>query len=191
MDTYDIISRQLKEHRQLLDQMEQLIPTIATIADVIAGALRHKHKVLLMGNGGSASDAMHMAGELLGRFLLERHSYPAIALCADNAAMTAIANDYGYENVFRRQVEGLCQGGDIVFGISTSGNSPNVISAMEEAHRKGGVTISLSGRDGGKLAAMTHHSIIIPSPHTPRIQEMHIMVIHILCDLIEKRMEFG
>lgn len=155
----------------------------ATVAALQAG-----NKILVMGNGGSASDAMHLAGEIIGRFRRERRAWPAIALCADNAALTAIGNDYGYDQVFRRQIEGLCQAGDIVIGISTSGNSPNVVLALEEAKRLGGITVALSGRDGGKLAAMADHALVVPSPHTPRIQEMHITLIHLFCDLVEEAM---
>ncbi|MBB5021142.1 D-sedoheptulose 7-phosphate isomerase [Desulfurispira natronophila] len=183
------VQQQFEEQIALVRRVQEMAPDITRVAKVITHAVRQGNKVLTMGNGGSASDAMHMAGELIGRFMLERPSYPAIALCADNAAMTAIANDYGYEQVFSRQVEGLCRAGDIVFGISTSGNSLNVLLAMEEARRQGGTTISLSGRDGGKLAPLTDYSLVVPSLQTPRIQEMHITIIHILCQLVETALQ--
>ena len=147
--------------------------------------MRFGGKVLLCGNGGSASDALHIAGELIGRFQRERQGLPAIALNADVASMTAIANDYGYDRIFERGVEGLLNKGDTLIGISTSGNSENVYLAVKKAKEKGGKTIALLGKDGGKINDIADISIVVPSDCTARIQESHIMIGHIICELVE------
>jgi D-sedoheptulose 7-phosphate isomerase len=150
-------------------------------------ALAAGRKVLFFGNGGSAADAQHLAAELAGRFLAERRSLPGIALTTNTSALTAIGNDYSFAEVFARQLEGLSVAGDIAFGISTSGNSQNVLRAMEVAAKRQLITIGLTGR-GGKLAAAVEHCIAIPSDQTPRIQEAHILTGHILCEIIEQRL---
>ena len=160
---------------------------IEQIADRLIVGLEHGHKLIVCGNGGSASDAQHMVAELVGRFALDRRPFPAIALTTNSSILTAWANDYSYETVFSRQVEALAQSDDVLIGISTSGNSPNVLRAVEAAKAKGVYTIGLSG-EGGKLAGTTDLCLRVPSNSTPRIQEAHIAVIHILCALIENRL---
>lgn len=164
---------------------ESALQTIAAIAECIAETLRNGGKLLVCGNGGSASDALHIAGEIVGRFQKERKAYHAVALNADVATMTAIANDYGYEQVFARQVEGLMAQGDVLLGISTSGNSENVVCAFKKAHDLGGKTILLAGRDGGKLKSMADLAFVVPCQVTAHIQEVHECVYHILCGLVE------
>ena len=166
-------------------QSPELIATIEKAADQVKGTLSGGGKILLCGNGGSASDALHIAGELVGRFQRERHSLPAIALNADVASMTAIANDYGYEREFERGVDGLLKEGDTLIGISTSGNSENVLLAVKKAKEKGGKTIALLGKDGGKIKDVVDISIVVPSDCTAKIQESHIMIGHIICELAE------
>jgi len=141
-----------------------------------------------MGNGGSAADSQHFAAEIVGRFRLERRALPAIALSTDTSILTAIGNDYGFESVFKRQVEALADDRDIVFGISTSGNSPNVLNALQTAKERGCHTIALLGNSGGKMKSICDISMIIPSNETPRIQEAHIKIIHIICGLLENEL---
>lgn len=145
-------------------------------------------KVLIAGNGGSAADAQHFAAELVGRYKLERKALSAIALTANTSNLTAIGNDYEFENIFKRQVEALGQEKDVLFSISTSGNSQNLILAIEEAKKKGMFTISLLGKGGGRMSEISDISIIISSQNTPRIQEAHILIIHIICELLEKNL---
>lgn len=145
-------------------------------------------KVLVMGNGGSAADAQHFAAELVGRYARERSALPAIALTTDTSILTAVANDYGYDDVFRRQVEAHARPGDVVFGISTSGNSENVCRALSAAKARGATTIVLGGGEGGRMKELADLALIAPSRETPRIQEAHITIIHILCDLVEEAM---
>ena len=147
--------------------------------------LKENKTIFWCGNGGSASDAQHLAGELIGRFKGNRRPLKSISLNADSAVMTCIANDYGYEHIFSRQVEGLGVKGDILVGITTSGNSQNILNAFEVADKKGMITIGLLGKGGGMAKNLVNHSIIIASDSTARVQEMHILVGHILCDLIE------
>jgi D-sedoheptulose 7-phosphate isomerase len=143
------------------------------------------NKVLLFGNGGSAADAQHIAAEFVGKFETERKSLPAMALTTDTSALTAIANDYGFERVFERQVNGLANKGDVLIGISTSGNSANVVAALEAGKQLGCVTIGLSGRDGGKMNSCCDINLVVPSDTTARIQEMHILIGHIICAAID------
>lgn len=171
------------KQRILADDM--LVRHIETAAMMVSDALKNGGKILLCGNGGSASDALHIAGEIVGRFQKERKSYPAIALNADVATMTAIANDYGYDTVFERAVEGYMKSGDVIIGISTSGNSENVRRAIAKASELGGKSIALLGKDGGKIAGIADCPIIVPSDCTARIQESHIMLGHIICEIAE------
>jgi D-sedoheptulose 7-phosphate isomerase len=164
----------------------EMLPRIEAVSAVFIEAFRQGNKVLVMGNGGSAADAQHLAAELVGRFLHDRPSLPAIALTTDTSILTAVGNDYGYDAVFSRQVEGLAKVGDVAVGISTSGNSRNVLTAMEQAKALGCRTVSLGGGDGGALAGLTDHALVVPSRSTPRIQEGHILIIHTLCDLVEQ-----
>ena len=155
------------------------------LADALTNAFRNGNKLLLCGNGGSASDAQHVAGELAGRFLLERRALPAIALNADCAILTALANDYSFEIIFERQIEALACPGDIVAGISTSGNSLNIVKALEAARRMGALTVGFTGEGGGKLAEFADICICAPSKVTARIQEAHITIWHALCQYVE------
>lgn len=165
---------------------EEIITKIQKAGEIVRDAMRNGNKILLCGNGGSASDSLHIAGEFVGRFQKERESLPAIALNADVASLTSIANDYGYEHVFERGIEGYGNPGDVLLGISTSGNSENVILAMKKAREKGVYTIGLSGKNGGKMDALADVSIVVPSDCTARIQESHIMIGHIICELAEE-----
>jgi D-sedoheptulose 7-phosphate isomerase len=163
-----------------------LVKDIEEAAKAIIWSLKGGGKVLVFGNGGSAADSQHFAAELVGRFKRERRPYGAIALSTDTSALTAIANDYGYEASFSRQVEALGQKGDVAFGISTSGNSKNVIAAIRKAREMGMKTVCLLGNDGGALKKQCDVAIAVPSKDTPRIQESHITIIHILCELIDE-----
>ena len=165
---------------------EDLINKIEEVAKKCVALYRTDKKTILAGNGGSAADAQHIAAELVGRYAFDRPSIPSLALTTDTSNLTAIGNDYGYDMVFSRQLEGMGQEGDIFFGISTSGNSVNIIKAFESAKKKNIFTVALSGRDGGEMAKLADISLIVPSDSTPRIQESHILIGHILCDIIEK-----
>jgi len=160
---------------------------IAAAAGALVEAFRGGRKVLLCGNGGSAADAQHMAAELVVRMSKpDRAALPAIALTTDTSALTAGGNDLGFERIFSRQVEALGAKGDVLIGISTSGNSPNIVRAVEEARRRGLVTIGLLGRGGGKIAPLCAFPVVVPSNDTQRIQEGHITVVHILCGIVEE-----
>ena len=161
---------------------------IERMVSLIVTAVKAGGKVVRFGNGGSAADAQHLAGELVGRFKLERRALPAIALTTNTSTLTAMANDCGYETVFSRQVEALVNEKDVVIAISTSGNSPNVIEAVKAAKKKGAGTIGLTGGSGGKLAEAADLVITVPSNDTPRIQEAHITIGHIVCELVEREL---
>lgn len=156
--------------------------------EIIVAALRAGNRVFFCGNGGSAADAQHLAAELLGRFLIERDPFAAVALNVNVSAMTAIANDYGYEQVFSRQLRGLGRQGDVLVGISTSGNSANIVAALEAARDMGIATIGLTGASGGAMAPMCDLPIRVPSGDTPRIQEMHIALGHAICEFVESEL---
>ncbi|UFS71223.1 D-sedoheptulose 7-phosphate isomerase [Geomonas sp. RF6] len=184
--TEEIVA-QLTEQRKLVERVEQeLAPAVAAVVDLLVEAFRRGKKLLVMGNGGSAADAQHFAAEIVGRFKLERRGLPAIALTTDTSILTAIGNDYGFDRIFSRQVEALAEEGDVVFGISTSGNSVNVGLAFEEAKERGCRTVAFLGRDGGSLKGVAELPVVVPSNNTPRIQETHITLIHIICDLVER-----
>ncbi|BCR05191.1 phosphoheptose isomerase [Desulfuromonas versatilis] len=165
---------------------DRLSGTVLECARLIGQALAKGNKVLIMGNGGSAADSQHFAAELVGRFAMERKGLPAIALTTDTSILTAVGNDYGYEAIFTRQVEALACSGDVVIGLSTSGNSPNVHQALERARGIGCHTIGLLGRDGGTIKQLADLCLTIPVKETPRIQEAHIVILHIVCDLVEQ-----
>jgi len=158
---------------------------VDSAALAMARSLAAGGKVLVCGNGGSAADAQHMTGELLGRFLMERPSLPAVALTVDTSTLTAIGNDYGYEDIFSRQVQGLGRKGDVLVAISTSGNSGNVLKAIEAAREAGLAVVGFTGKGGGRMASLCDHLINVPSSHTPHIQEIHEAVMHLLCQLID------
>jgi len=186
-----LIRSQLHAHREVIETIEdQLIPAIAAAGDLLAKTLAGGKKLLVMGNGGSAADAQHLAAEIVGRFRLERRGLPAIALTTDTSILTAIGNDYGFDMVFRRQVEALAAEGDVVIGISTSGSSANVRTALILAGEMGCRTIGLLGKDGGNIKDCVEIALTVPGHDTPRIQEGHTTIIHIICGLVEQRM-FG
>lgn len=177
------------ECKQKLLKNEALLLNIEQVAQMCIEAYKRGNKLMMCGNGGSASDAQHMAGELVGRYLMERRGIPAIALTANSTVMTALSNDYDYESAFAKQVRALGNEGDICIGISTSGNSGNVVKALEEAKKLGIKTVGFTGSGGGKMKECSDYLLNVPSDRTPRIQEMHIMVIHIICGLIEKGLQ--
>lgn len=162
---------------------------VAKAAEIIAESLAIGGKVLICGNGGSASDALHFCGEVVGRFQKERKAAPAIPLNADVATMTAVGNDYGYEVIFERGVQAFMKSDDVFIGISTSGNSENVLKAVKAAKEIGGTTIAFLGKTGGKIKNEVDIPIVVPSDNTARIQESHICIIHTICDLIERTLE--
>jgi D-sedoheptulose 7-phosphate isomerase len=176
--------------KKAMVENDALINLLVEVAQVCVEVYRNGKKILIAGNGGSAADAQHFAAELVGRYGFDRPSLPSIALTTDSSNLTAIGNDYGYEYVFSRQLEGLGQEGDLFIGISTSGNSQNVINAFTSAADRGITTVALVGRDGGKMASMADYAIIVPSNATPRIQEAHLLIEHMICDIIEKEI-FG
>jgi D-sedoheptulose 7-phosphate isomerase len=183
------IRKQLQGHRALFDVLERdMAGAIAKMAGLISTALENGNKLLVMGNGGSAADSQHFVAEIVGRFKMERKALPAVALSTDTSILTAIGNDYGFEAIFSRQVEALAAPGDIVVGLSTSGNSPNVLKALNEARQRGCRTIGLLGKDGGSIKGACDLALVVPSTDTPRIQESHITIIHIVCDLVEKKL---
>lgn len=175
------------EVKQKLLKNERVLNAVSALADVIVDAVKNKHKLIICGNGGSSSDALHFAGELVGRFQKERPAWPVVVLNADVATMTAVANDYGYEEVFARQAQAHVTAGDVFVGISASGNSQNVYRAVEVAREKGAITAAFLGKDGGRIGKIVEHAIIVPCMVTARIQECHIMLIHILCEIAEDR----
>jgi len=185
MNKMQIIESHFNDHANLLNKMPLLFKDIDNISRILINCLKKKKTIFWCGNGGSASDSQHLAGELVGRFVGDRKPLKSIALNADSAVMTCIVNDYGYEHLFSRQIEGLGSKGDVLIGISTSGNSINVLNALKSAKNIGINTIGLLGNGGGKAKKIVDNSIIIPSQRTARTQEMHILVGHILCDLIE------
>jgi D-sedoheptulose 7-phosphate isomerase len=185
----DKIRERLTDHRNVIDFIENnLVGEISSAATAIADALRRGNKILIMGNGGSAADAQHMAAEIVGRFKLERKGLPAIALTTDTSILTSVGNDYGFESIFSRQVEALAAAGDLVIGISTSGNSPNVKKALDLSRENGCRTIGLLGKDGGPIKDGVDMAIIVAAVDTPRIQEGHITIIHIICELVEREL---
>ena len=182
---HPLIHQALDEHAAAVEAIGGLAPQITEAAAWIGAALRGGGKLLICGNGGSAADAQHLAAELTGRFETERRAYPAIALTTDSSALTAIANDYGFERVFSRQVEALAQPGDLLLVISTSGNSVNLLTATKAAQVRGVRVIGLLGRDGGELGRCVDLPLVVGVPRTARIQEGHLLILHLLCTLFE------
>ncbi|MGR3296543.1 MAG: D-sedoheptulose-7-phosphate isomerase [Candidatus Bathyanammoxibius sp.] len=184
-----------KELRESIDVKQSLlagsISTIEEMARITVRCLRSGNTVYLIGNGGSAADAQHIAGEMVGRFERDRKALPVLALTTDTSVITAIANDYGYDSCFERQVEAFVKDGDMVIGISTSGNSEGILRAIRRAREKGAVTMGLTGQDGGDLKGLVDVCLQVPSRNTPRIQECHAMVGHILCSIVEKELFEG
>lgn len=184
----NLFIQNLEEHGALISELYSLSDQVARSGQSAAQTLRGGGKILFCGNGGSAADSQHLAAELTGRFIHDRRPLAALALSTDTSALTCIGNDYSFDEVFARQVAGLGRPGDLLVSISTSGNSRNVIRAVEEAHKLGMQTLGLLGRDGGQLRQLCHESIVVPSQVTARIQECHILIGHTLCGLIEQEL---
>jgi D-sedoheptulose 7-phosphate isomerase len=181
-----MIEKELKAHKETIEKtIKVMIPQIEEASKMLVETLKNGNKVLLCGNGGSASDAQHIAAELTGRYKTERRGLAGIALTTDTSALTAISNDYGYNRVFDRQVEALVREGDLVIGLSTSGESLNIISALLLAKDMGANTLGFSGKGGGKMNYVCDLNMIVPSDDTPRIQEMHILIGHIICQAMD------
>ena len=189
----DAISKQILDSIKVKELLvdEKYLSIIEKIAITITTAYQSGKKVILCGNGGSASDAQHIEGELVGRFKMERRALPAVAITSGSATVTAIGNDYGYDDIFRRQIEAHGVAGDVFIGFSTSGNSANVLAAVEQAKKTGMTTVGFLGKSGGKLKEMVDIPFIVPSDDTPRIQECHILTGHIVCDMVEKSLFAG
>jgi len=185
------IAARVQEHiqvAQLLLQDAKLKVAVQKLADALVESYAKGGKLIVMGNGGSAADAQHAAAEMLGKYMRERKALPAVALTANSSIMSAIGNDYGYEKTFVRQLEGWMGKNDVVVGISTSGNSPNVVEALEYAKKKGAFTAALVGAKKCRLDAVADALVKVPSENTPRIQEMHIMLLHIVCGIVEEKL---
>ena len=181
-----IIEYEFNEHLKTTKAtMDCIYESVESAAQICINTLKNGNKILIFGNGGSAADAQHIAAELVGRYKVERKGLPAIALTTDSSALTCISNDYGYEQVFNRQVEALANKGDVAIGISTGGTSSNVINALDTAKNMGCKTIGFSGRGGGEMNAICDINLIVPDDDTPRIQEMHILIGHTICQLID------
>jgi len=180
-----LFTEHIRNHLAAVSHLAELQPAIEAAGERIAECLLRGNKLLLCGNGGSAADAQHIAAELVGRFVAERRGLPAIALTTDTSILTSVANDYGYNHVFARQVEAHAREGDVLVGISTSGNSSNVIAAIEVASQMGCTTIGLLGNDGGKLEQLVDIPIVIPEVQTAHIQECHIVIGHLWCAMVD------
>ena len=188
MSTTDYINNELLSHREVLGIVQDTLgEDIAKAGEFIVSTLKTGNKILLFGNGGSAGDAQHIAAELTGRYKTERQGLAAIALTTDTSVLTAIGNDYGFDRIFDRQVEALGREGDLLIGISTSGNSRNVLRALAYAKDNGMNTIGLSGKGGGDMRPLCDINLIVPSDDTARIQEMHILIGHILCGIVDSQ----
>lgn len=182
----EMIQREFQSHLETIEKTIDCIQDdVLAAAQTVVEALKRGNKLLICGNGGSAADAQHIAAELTGRYKRERRGLPGIALTTDTSALTAIGNDYGYDRVFDRQVESLANEGDVLIGISTSGNSVNVLNAFKVAKEMGCQCIGFSGRDGGNMNEVCDINIVVPSDNTPRIQEMHILIGHTICQAID------
>ena len=188
----NILNQEIQDHIDLTIQLKSELPKkIIKVSEIITNAINNNKKIILFGNGGSAADAQHIAAEFTGRFVKERVGLPAIALTTDTSALTAIGNDYSYDVIFSKQVNALGQTGDVLLGISTSGNSGNVIAAIESAHAKGMKVVAFTGKDGGKIGRLLKDGdvhLCVPADRTARIQETHLLLLHCLCDGIDHLM---
>jgi D-sedoheptulose 7-phosphate isomerase len=183
---YSFIKQEFKDHIKVVEtSIDTIVDKIEFSAKICINCLKNNGKIIIMGNGGSAADAQHIAAELVGRYKTERKGLPAIAITTDSSSITSIANDYGFDHVFDRQIEALANTNDLVIGISTGGTSKNVVNALRIANDLGCKTIGFSGKDGGDFNSLCDVNLIINSNDTPRIQEMHIIIGHIICHLIE------
>ncbi len=186
------LARSLEEHLKTIQALiDSRLPEIAAAGGVIWEALRSGNKILLCGNGGSAADAQHIAAELVGRYEQQRRAFPAISLTTDTSALTAVSNDYGYEEVFARQVEALAVAGDVLIAISTSGKSPSIVKAADQARARGCRTIALTGCSGEPLTAHCDLAVVVPSDRTSRVQEAHITIGHLWCEMLDRALEEG
>ena len=186
----DLITKRIKESIELKSLLlkQNFLKKIEEISSILIFTIKNGGKIIFFGNGGSAADAQHLAAELLGKFKLEREPLPAVSLTTNTSLLTAISNDYSFDLVFSRQIKGVGNPKDLAFGISTSGNSKNVILGIEMAKKIGMKTVALLGKDGGEIKNIVDYSIIVPSFDTARIQEVHIMIGHILCEIVEKEL---
>lgn len=185
MDYIQYLKGEHAAHIAMFNALEPLFPMISAVGIKMQDCIKFGGKILIMGNGGSAADSQHIAAEIVGRYKKERKGMPAIALTTDTSILTSVGNDYGYDYIFARQVEALCRPEDLVIGITTSGNSANVVRGMEAAKEAGAVTVGLTGGSGGKLNTICDYNLIMPSSVTARIQEAHIFVGHSLCEILE------
>lgn len=181
----DFLNREIAAHNAMYAALPAIFPQVIEVANAMRATIKNGGKILIMGNGGSAADSQHIAAEIIGRYKKERRGMAAIALTTDSSILTSVGNDYGYDYIFARQIEGLCRPEDLVIGITTSGNSKNVVNAMIEANSIGATTVGLTGGTGGKLLELCTYNLIMPSNETPRIQEAHIFIGHSLCDMLE------
>jgi D-sedoheptulose 7-phosphate isomerase len=184
----DIIEKYITESSEIIKNSLSLTNDIEKVINEIVTAIKNGNKLILFGNGGSAADAQHIAAEFVGRFMLERKSYPAISLTTDSSILTSLGNDYSYDVIFSRQCESLVTKGDIVIGISTSGNSKNIEKGITTSKQRGAITIGLLGNEGGSIINNVDFSIVVNSNSTPHIQEVHRVIYHIICDLVEQRL---
>ncbi len=188
MEVFKMISNRIQDHLhtvQLVNNSEQIISSIYSVSNLIIKTFQKGNKVYFCGNGGSAADAQHLAAEFSGRFYIDRVGLPAEALHCNTSYLTAVANDYSYEVIYSRLMTGMGRKGDVLVGISTSGNSKNIINAFEVCRNKGINTVAFVGHDGGIMGKIADYSLIIPSNDTPRIQELHILLGHIVCEIVE------
>jgi D-sedoheptulose 7-phosphate isomerase len=185
LNDIEFLQAEIAEHQAVFGELVILLPELSAIGKRLRVCLEGGGKILLMGNGGSAADSQHIAAEIVGRYKRERRGLPAIALTTDTSILTSIGNDYGFDFIFSRQVEALCNPLDVVIGISTSGDSSNVVLGIKRAKEIGATTVALTGGTGGKLVTLCDHKLVVPSTKTARIQEAHIFIGHSLCDLLE------
>ncbi|MGZ8271680.1 MAG: D-sedoheptulose 7-phosphate isomerase [Methylophilus sp.] len=185
MQYIDYLKGEHAAHVAMFSALEPLFPLISDVGIAMQNCIKNGGKILLMGNGGSAADSQHIAAEIVGRYKKERKGLAAIALTTDTSILTSVGNDYGYDYIFARQIEGLCRPEDLVIGITTSGNSKNVVSAIEAANEIGATTVGLTGGSGGKLTALCNYNIVVPADVTARIQEAHIFIGHCICEILE------
>lgn len=176
----------IEQHLDTINQLKAMTEKIAAVAKVCSTAIKAGNRIYLMGNGGSAADSQHIAAEFVGRFQIERQPLPALAFTTDTSLLTAVGNDYGFDEIFARQVRAFVEPGDVVIGSSTSGNSANILKAMACSTERGGVTVAFTGQGGGKLAACCDYCLAVPSPITARVQEAHILIGHIICQYVDE-----
>lgn len=181
----EFLLRELQAHTDMFSQLQSIFPQVKAVANEMRATMQRGGKILIMGNGGSAADSQHIAAEIVGRYKKERRGMPAIALTTDTSILTSVGNDYGYDYIFARQIEALCRPEDLVIGITTSGNSRNVVNAIIEANSIGATTVGLTGGTGGQLSELCKFNLVMPSSDTPRIQEAHIFIGHSLCSMLE------